>query len=59
MKYKELYDKYVLADPLALLPPGVLQSERATGGSPVEMVTVNGNAVVEIDGEWDVEYGGV
>ena len=67
-KYNELYqEKYAattaaaaaVGDPFASFPPGVTPGERAAAGSPVEMVTANGNAVVGAEQGCDVELGGV
>ena len=46
-------------DSFLQMPFGVAQGERATAGSPVEMVTANGNAVVGMERECQVELGGV
>ena len=48
-----------VGDPFASFPPGVAPGERAAAGSPVEMVTPNGNAVVGVEPRCDVELGGV
>ena len=48
-----------VGDPFASFPPGVAPGERAAAGSPVEMVTPNGNAVVGAEPRCDVELGGV
>lgn len=60
-KYKELVSQQPTSGPdmLGLISRTNSQGERTRNGSPVEMVTLNGNAVVGTRRSCEVEPGGV